>query len=213
MKDIHGTKLICMRTSKVKWGLQRAEKETCFPLCVLLLDSPVCKTNSLRYTGKNVSKGILNIQLNSYYSLSTPITSLQSFPVVSLSTQLCIFTNLTQLQILKPVTPVSHLIEIGPTVIARGLKDTETGRSQKICILRKSGKQDLSGSGIWHKAEWLGLQSNWQCNKWEHLQAATIPKNSDLTSLACASGSALFCYQCSNSGHCHRHFGTRNPAC
>lgn len=121
----------------------------------------------------------------------------------------------TQLQILKPVTPVSHLIEIGPTVTARGLKDTntETGRSHKICILRKSGKQDLSGSGIWHKAEWLGLQSNWQCNKWEHLQAATIPKNSDLTSLACASGSALFCYQFSNSGHCHRHFGTWNPDC
>lgn len=86
--------LICMRTGKVKWGFQRAVKETCCPVCVLWLNSPVCKTNSLRNTEvRMLSKGILSIQLNSCYSLSTPTKSPQSSPVVSLSTQLCIFTK------------------------------------------------------------------------------------------------------------------------
>lgn len=206
--------LIYMRTGKVKWGLQRAVKETCFAFCVLWLDSPVCKTNSLRNTGRNALQGDpqcpTELLLQPFHSYCIP-TELSC----GISLHTAVHFHKTWLQILKLATPVSHLIETGPTVIARRLKDTntETGRSQKICILRKSGKQDLSGSGIWHKAEWLGLQSNWQCNKWEHLEAATIPKNSDLTSLACASGSALFCYQCSNSGHCHRHFGNWNPGC
>lgn len=78
--------LIYMRIAKVKWGLQRAVKETCFPVCALWLESPVCKTTQ-EHWWESSPEGSLVIQL------STPTTSLQSVPVVSLSTQLCIFTK------------------------------------------------------------------------------------------------------------------------
>lgn len=70
----------------------------------------------------------------------------------------------------------------------------------------KSDKQDLSSLGSGRKLCALdyGQTDNITNGNIYWLQDT---KNSDLTSLACASGSALFCYQFSNSGHCHRNFG------
>lgn len=94
------------------------------------------ETNSLRNTGKNALQGdpqypaeLLLQCFHSYYILTELSYGISPHTAVQF--------HKTQHQIHKPATLVSHLIETGPTVIARGLKDTntETGRSQKIVSL------------------------------------------------------------------------------